>query len=271
MPVMYQDWIERDDLHRNRENRTGYGGYNRGSVNTDYLRYYLFGDNVERKGYGGQAKVMRGAANAIGIATKYGPTMNRKDMWIEKNHNDFRTFKNIIDNDLEAVYNILEQDGLIVIPTDGLGTGLSKLPQNAPLTNQYLNDVLFNVLPSQYGVFQSNDWRDHLPSPDVENRMMIFIFPKQSKTKIGGYSDDVTGRVIGALGRICISYYQENGREIEEWVEYDYPDHCGYWVGHMNKDITNSDGYLDPCKWRRATKQDFEEMGLEVPIEFKGE
>lgn len=270
MPVMYQNWIEREDLKRNRENHTGYGGYNRGPVNTEYLRYYLFGDNVERSGYGGQAKAMRGAKNAIGIATKYGPTMDRKDMWIEKNHKDFIVFKNIIDKDLEAVYDILELDGVIVIPTDGLGTGLSKLPENAPLTNQYLNDILFNVLPAQYGVFESKDWQDYLPSPNVDNRMMVFMYPKCTSDKPTRHYTDVNGRVLGALGRACMSYYQERGHEIEEWVEYDYPEHCGYWVGHVNS-VQSHDGYLDPRKWRRAVKQDFEEMGLEIPIEFKGE
>lgn len=272
MPVMYQDWIQRDDLKRNRDSSTGYSGYYRGSVNTEYLRYYLFGDNVARVGRGGQAKAMRDEPNAIGIATKNGPTMNPKDMWIEKNHTDFITFKNIIDKDLEAVYDVLEQDGLVVIPTDGLGTGLSKLPTNAPLTNEYLDNLLFNELPARYGVFESKDWKDHLPSPSVENRFLVFIFPKHSRDNIvytRNY-DIGTGRVIGAVGRVCLSYYNENGRDIDEWVDYNYPQQSGYWVGHMDGDMANHDGYLNPKKWRRAIKQDFEEMGIEVPLEFKG-
>lgn len=34
----------------------------------------LFGDNLERRGFGGQAASMRGEPNAIGIPTKKSPT-----------------------------------------------------------------------------------------------------------------------------------------------------------------------------------------------------
>lgn len=41
-------------------------------ANRDKL--FLFGDNLERRGYGGQAAAMRGEPNAIGIPTKKTPT-----------------------------------------------------------------------------------------------------------------------------------------------------------------------------------------------------
>ena len=49
--------------------RAGYG-----------LRYYVFGDNMERRGLGGQAGVMRGEPNAIGVPTKWSPS-NRPDAY----------------------------------------------------------------------------------------------------------------------------------------------------------------------------------------------
>ena len=55
MKLFVQKWIARADLKQNQD------------------RIYLFGDNVERVGHGGQAKEMRGEPNAIGIATKLKP------------------------------------------------------------------------------------------------------------------------------------------------------------------------------------------------------
>lgn len=52
MIVLHQKFIFREDLQANPD------------------VYYLFGDNVERRGLGGQAKEMRGEPNAIGVATK---------------------------------------------------------------------------------------------------------------------------------------------------------------------------------------------------------
>ena len=34
---------------------------------------YVFGDNMVRQGYGGQAREMRGEPNAVGIPTKWRP------------------------------------------------------------------------------------------------------------------------------------------------------------------------------------------------------
>ncbi len=38
--------------------------------------YWVFGDNLARKGLGGKAREMRGEPNTIGIVTKRAPTMN---------------------------------------------------------------------------------------------------------------------------------------------------------------------------------------------------
>jgi hypothetical protein len=42
--------------------------------NPDFM--FLFGDNLQRTGLGGQAKEMRGEFNAIGIATKKSPSLS---------------------------------------------------------------------------------------------------------------------------------------------------------------------------------------------------
>lgn len=117
MSVIKQKWIFRSDLENNQ----------------DIL--YLFGDNKLRKGMGGQAKEMRGEPNACGVATKLSPTSGSNAFFSD---DDFEGNCDSIDHDLIRAFDHLKAGGLVVIPTDGLGTGLSELPQRAPQTNAYL-------------------------------------------------------------------------------------------------------------------------------------
>lgn len=122
MPVIFQKWIERDDLKKNRS----------------YL--YLFGDNDLRIGFGGQAKAMRGETNAWGIRTKKAPSMDRSSFYTDK-----ELYANIakISEDFGEVFTyMLEHDAIIVIPEDGLGTGFSELPKRAPLTAMFLQSQI---------------------------------------------------------------------------------------------------------------------------------
>lgn len=116
-----QKWIERSDLQDNPD------------------VYYLFGDNTIRKGLGGQAGAMRGEPNAIGIATKMTPTSGSNSFFsdTELEHNC-----RIIAQDMRKAFQKRDQGHMIVIPADGLGTGLSELPQRAPKTNEFLEGML---------------------------------------------------------------------------------------------------------------------------------
>ena len=117
MPVIFQKWIMRDDLKNNPE------------------VLYVFGDNLKRVGLGGQAKEMRGEPNAVGVATKKAPGMGDKDFFSDEEFLD-----NIItiERDFMRAFNHLVNGGIVVIPADGLGTGLSELPTRAPETNSFL-------------------------------------------------------------------------------------------------------------------------------------
>lgn len=119
MPIIFQKFIFRSDLQANP------------SV------MYLFGDNLVRQGFGGQAKEMRGEPNAIGIATKKTPSNRPGEFFSDDDYTD-----NIstIMTDLIPAIDHLAAGGILVIPADGLGTGLSELPQRAPRTNAYLVD-----------------------------------------------------------------------------------------------------------------------------------
>jgi hypothetical protein len=100
---------------------------------------YLFGDNDERVGYGGQAAVMRDEENAIGIRTKWKPTMHPSAFFDDE---DYDGITSMIHQDLEPARAHLAAGKVVVIPLDGLGTGLSKLPELAPRVFEYLTEQL---------------------------------------------------------------------------------------------------------------------------------
>lgn len=111
MPLMLQHRIYRQDLKKNP-----------GAL-------YVFGDNVARKGLGGQAKEMRGEPNAVGIATKWYPSFEPGAYFSDDR---FDEIWQIIMADLKPVFQAIENNKLVVWPDEGIGTGLSRLPQKAP-------------------------------------------------------------------------------------------------------------------------------------------
>jgi hypothetical protein len=117
MPVLEQPWINRTHLRDNR----------------DWL--YLFGDNEVRWGRAGQAKQCRGELNAIGVATKQSPYR----YWSDK---DYDRATAIIQVDLEPAFACVKNGGTVVIPRDGLGTGLAELPTRAPRIFAFLQNKL---------------------------------------------------------------------------------------------------------------------------------
>ena len=102
---------------------------------SDYL--FIFGDNDVKKGKRGQA-IIRDEPNVAGIPTKKFPSNMSSSFY-----NDIEYQKNIIKID-KAIENILlrvKNEGYkgIILPKDGLGTGLAKLNIYAPKTFEYLN------------------------------------------------------------------------------------------------------------------------------------
>lgn len=119
--VYVQKWIEREDLRNNPD------------------VFFLFGDNTIRRGMGGQAGAMRGEPNAIGIATKMTPTSESNAFFDDL---DLETNCRIIAKDFRKAFQMRDKGHMIVIPADGLGTGLSELPTRAPKTNEFLEWML---------------------------------------------------------------------------------------------------------------------------------
>lgn len=90
---------------------------------------FVFGDNLARRGLGGQAKEMRGEPNAIGIPTKRAPGMCDGDFMRDE---DFDTFRHEAAGSLSVLRVHLEGGGSVVWPADGIGTGLAQLLDRAP-------------------------------------------------------------------------------------------------------------------------------------------
>lgn len=98
---------------------------------------YVFGDNVDRVGLGGQAGHMRGEPNAIGIATKWSPSMQEEAFFSDQNYD---AISKIIDKDFNPLYNAAEKGKTIIFPSDGIGTGLSEMPTRCPELYKLVRD-----------------------------------------------------------------------------------------------------------------------------------
>lgn len=107
-------------------------------ANRDKL--FLFGDNLERKGYGGQAAAMRGEPNAIGIPTKKSPSYSAEAFFTDR---EFEQNKNAIDAAFAEITRFVSDSiCVVVISSDGLGTGRAQLDRRAPRTLAYLQEKL---------------------------------------------------------------------------------------------------------------------------------
>lgn len=89
---------------------------------------YVFGDNLQRRGLGGQAKEMRGEPNAIGIPTKKAPSL--ADHAFFKDNDTFAW--EAINAGLLEVKAALDEGRVVYFPKDGIGNGLASMPARSP-------------------------------------------------------------------------------------------------------------------------------------------
>ena len=124
--VIRQKWITAADLMQNQN------------------RAYVFGDNMARDGVGGQAGAMRGFANAIGVPTKWLPRTGEKAYFKPADlHNPF--VRAAILGAFHQMSVLLSRGIDVVIPTDGIGTGLSQLPQRAPEIHAWIEWLIADL------------------------------------------------------------------------------------------------------------------------------
>lgn len=122
MTVKYLKWITRDMLRAEPDAR------------------FVFGDNRERVGYGGQAAAMRDEPNAIGVATLYAPG--------QFYHPDDPMALSIIASDLCRLGLAIAEGRTVYVPVDGLGTGLARLPEHAPAFHRLIV-AFFRAAPGE--------------------------------------------------------------------------------------------------------------------------
>ena len=100
----------------------------------EYLRahpdwLFVFGDNFERTGYGGQAGEARDEPNAIGIATKHSPSMAPNAFFSDADYDEWFVAEQPT---LQRLQKASKAGRTIIWPMDGIGTGLARLEKNAP-------------------------------------------------------------------------------------------------------------------------------------------
>lgn len=100
---------------------------------------FVFGDNLAERGYGGQAKEMRGEPNAIGIPTKRAPSMAPNAFFTDA---DFDRVKPIIDRQIALIKDAIAQGKTVYFPASGIGTGLAELSTRSPKIFEYLQSEL---------------------------------------------------------------------------------------------------------------------------------
>lgn len=111
----------------------------RSDIQSNPDKIYLFGDNDLRTGLGGQAKEMRGEPNAIGVRTKKAPL---NDPSVYYTDNEFKDNVKKINDDIQQIRNAMLRGKILVIPEDGIGTGLAELRTKAPKTFAHLQGAL---------------------------------------------------------------------------------------------------------------------------------
>jgi hypothetical protein len=115
MPVLFQKVIMRQDARRNSK------------------VLYVFGDNVVHKGFYGQARELRNEPNAVGIRTKYTP-----QQYFAEAPAETIAQTRMIDQDMKRLFEHVKHGGIVVWPTDGIGTGAARMHIQAPTTFEHL-------------------------------------------------------------------------------------------------------------------------------------
>jgi hypothetical protein len=109
-------------------------------------KLYIFGDNTLRIGNGGQAQI-RDCVNSFGICTKLAPSTTEHSYF-----SDSIEHLELIEADISELIKISKTGKYneIIFPWDGLGSGLSKMPQKCPLLYRRMNKLLSKYFGIEY-------------------------------------------------------------------------------------------------------------------------
>ena len=106
---------------------------------------FMFGDNMQRRGLGGQAAEMRGELNAVGVPTKWSPGITEADYFTDMDLGNDQV-RSRIDAAFGRVEHWLRIGNDVVIPTDDIGTGRAQLERRAPVLLRYINDKIAELI-----------------------------------------------------------------------------------------------------------------------------
>lgn len=129
MPFKFSPFITRNDLR----------------MKPEWL--FVFGDNMQRRGRGGQAREMRGEPNAVGIVTKRAPSMDRRAFFSD---DDYAEVAEVVYEAFERLEEHLALNGVVVLPTKGVGTGLAMLDFHAPKIDAMIQNGIEDLI-DRYG------------------------------------------------------------------------------------------------------------------------
>lgn len=99
---------------------------------------FVFGDNLKRTGYAGQAYEARGEMNAIGIATKKEPAMHPDAFF---NNGSYSEWIEAERPAIEMLLTYSHAKRTIIWPLDGIGSGMAQLRARAPSIWDALEDL----------------------------------------------------------------------------------------------------------------------------------
>jgi len=110
--------------------------YTRPDIQSHRDWLFVFGDNLQGRGYGGQAKEARGEPNAVGIVTKRLPSM-AEGAFLQDS--DVLRVTPLWQQAFSKINLHLMGGGVVIWPSEGVGTGRAQLPARAPGLWQELN------------------------------------------------------------------------------------------------------------------------------------
>ena len=113
--------------------------YSREEIRANPRALYVFGDNLAERGLGGQAAAARGEPNAVGIATKRAPSLVESAFLTDA---DLPRLQDHVAPALNRLREHLAAGGTVVMPADGIGTGLAQMPDRAAACWHWLCDQL---------------------------------------------------------------------------------------------------------------------------------
>ena len=184
--VTRQKWITRDDLKKNPDT------------------IYLFGDNLAGYGLGGQAKAMRGEPNAVGVPTKKLPSTAANAFMSDAEYeNNVRA--------IDAALARIPAGAPVVIPEDGLGTGLARLDQTAPRTFAYLQQKLADLSAGSASIADGSP-TPMSETPSVKDKVAPDLTAKQRRAEAQaidsavGYIEPGEGAGAEASGRLSTEF-----------------------------------------------------------------